>query len=221
MKTVEIKGTVREQVGKKFTKQLRKELQVPCELYGGEKNIHFYAHENDFSSLIYTPNVYIVKIKIKRKVYKAIIKDIQFHPVTDKILHIDFYQVDDNKKIEIAIPVKLHGLAKGVKQGGGLQLQLRKILVRGVVKNLPDVFNINVEDLELGKTIKISDLAFDNLELLEPKNAVVVSVKISRIAVEEEEEEKAAEAAEAAEVAETAETAEATETVESSDKKSK
>lgn len=200
METIEIKGTIREQVGKKFTKQLRKELQVPCELYGGEENIHFHAHENDFSSLVYTPNVYIVKIKIKRKVYKAIIKDIQFHPVTDKILHIDFFQVADDKKISIAIPVKLHGLAQGVKQGGNLQLQLRKILVRGVVKDLPDILDINVENLGLGKTIQISDLSFDNLELLEPKNTVVVSVKISRISVEEEAEteEAATETEEAA-----------------------
>lgn len=200
METIEIKGTVREQVGKKFTKQLRKELQVPCELYGGEENIHFYAHENDFSSLIYTPNVYIVKIKIKRKVYKAIIQDIQFHPVTDKILHIDFLQVADDKKINIAIPVKLHGLAQGVKQGGNLQLLRRKILVRGVVKDLPDVLNINVENLGLGKTIQIGELSFDKLELLEPKNTVVVSVKVSRISVEEVEEE-VAEAEETAEAA--------------------
>ncbi len=213
METIEIKGTVRENVGKKFTKQLRKDLQVPCELYGGEENIHFYAHENDFSSLIYTPNVYIVKLKIKRKVYKAIIKDIQFHPVTDKILHIDFYQVSDDKKINIAIPVKLHGLAKGIKQGGNLQLQLRKILVKAVVKDLPEVLDINVEDLALGKTIKIGELVFDKLELLNPKNTVVVSVKTARTAVEEEPE--------AEETAETAETAEAAEAKEESTEKSK
>ena len=193
METIEIKGTVRENVGKKSTKQLRKELQVPCELYGGGENIHFYAHENDFNNLIYTPNIYIVKIKIKRKVYKAIIKDIQFHPVTDKILHIDFYQVADDKIIDIAIPVKLHGLAPGVKQGGNLFLQLRKILVRGVVKDLPDVLDINIDDLTLGKAIKIGELAFDKIELLAPKNAVVVSVKILRTSVAEEEEEEAAE----------------------------
>ncbi|MCK5822595.1 MAG: 50S ribosomal protein L25/general stress protein Ctc [Bacteroidales bacterium] len=212
METIEIKGTIRENVGKKFTKQLRKELQVPCELYGGDENIHFYAHENDFSSLIYTPNVYIVKIKIKRKIYKVVLKDIQFHPVTDKILHIDFFEVTDDKKIDIAIPVKLHGLAQGVKQGGNLYLQRRKILVRAVIKDLPDVLNINIENLALGQTIKIGDLAFDNLELLAQKNTVVVSVKVSRISVEETEEE---------ETTETAETEETAETVEASDEKSK
>jgi large subunit ribosomal protein L25 len=204
METIEIKGTIRENVGKKFTKQLRKDLQVPCELYGGEENIHFYAHENDFSSLVYTPNVYIVKIKIKRKVYKAILKDIQFHPVTDKILHIDFFQVADDKIIDIAIPVKLDGLAPGVKQGGSLYLHRRKVLVRAVVKDLPDVLNINIENLGLGKTIKIGDLSFENLELLAPKNTVVVDVKVSRISVEEEPEETE-------ETEETAETEEASE----------
>ncbi|MBE9468811.1 MAG: 50S ribosomal protein L25/general stress protein Ctc [Bacteroidetes bacterium] len=189
METIEIKGTIRENVGKKFTKQLRKDLQVPCELYGGEKNVHFYAHENDFSSLVYTPNVYIVKLKIKRKVYKAILKDIQFHPVTDKILHIDFFQVEDDKTIEIGVPVKLNGLAPGVKQGGTLYLLRRKVLVTAVVKDLPDVLNINIDNLGLGKTIKIGDLSFENLELVAPKNTVVVEVKVSRTSVEEDAEE--------------------------------
>jgi len=201
METIEIKGTIRENVGKKFTKELRKDLQVPCELYGGKENIHFHAHENEFNALLYTPNVYIVKIKIKRKVYKAVLKDIQFHPVTDKILHIDFFEVTDDKKIDIAIPVKLHGLAQGVKQGGNLRLQRRKVLVRAVVKDLPDVLNINIENLGLGKTIKIGDLNFEGLELLAPKNTVVVAVKASRISVEEEEGEEETESTEVKEEA--------------------
>ncbi len=192
MKTFELKGTVRENLGKKYTKALRKEEKVPCVLYGGGENIHFSAAESDFRHLVYTPNAYIVNINIGDKNMEAILKDIQFHPVTDRILHIDFLQISDDKKINIAIPVEISGLSEGVKMGGKLQIDYRRIKVRGLKKDLPDTLKVDVTNIKLGSSIKVGELAYDNLELLDSKNAVVASVKLTRAAKGESEQEEAA-----------------------------
>lgn len=200
MKTFEISGSSRTEIGKKVTKALRAESKVPCVLYGGEKNHHFVLTESDLHHLIYTPNVYIVDLTIDDQKVKAIIQDIQFHPVTDKVLHMDFYQVYDEKPVTIEIPVKLHGLADGVREGGKLSLRLRKIKVKALISALPDELNIDITDLKLGNTIKIADLAFDGLELLNAKNAVICSVNLTRAAIglaAAEGEEEAEEGAEA------------------------
>jgi len=182
MKTIEIKGFKRETVGKKATKQLRKDGNVPCVLYGGNEVVHFYAPVNDFRHLFYTPNVYIVNIDVDGKKYPTILKDAQFHPVTDAPLHVDFLEIHDDKPVVIDIPVKVEGFAKGVQAGGILRIEKRKLTVKGLPKHLPDELVIKVDDLDLGKTRKVVDLSFDNLELLNAKNAVVVAVRLTRAA---------------------------------------
>ena len=182
MKSIEIKGFKRETLGKKATKQLRKEENVPCVLYGGEEIVHFYAPVKDFRHLFYTPNVYIVNINVDGKTYPTILKDAQFHPVNEVPLHVDFLEIHDDKPVVIDIPVKVEGFAKGVQAGGILRVEKRKLTVKGLPKHLPDELVINVDDLDLGKTRKIGDLKFDNLELLNAKNAVVVAVRLTRAA---------------------------------------
>ena len=182
MKSLEIKGIIRETTGKKDTKKLRKENNIPSVLYGGKENIHFTAHHNSFLKLVYSPNVYTLKLNIDGKQYNAVLHDIQFHPVSDKILHIDFLEIFEDKKVIIQIPVKLIGFAKGIQEGGKQRLEIRKLKVCAFLKDLPDTLDINVENLSLGESIKVGELSFDNLELMDSKNEDVVSVKITRVA---------------------------------------
>ena len=183
MKTIEIKGSVRADLGKKATRELRKNGQVPCVVYGGESVTHFSAPVDAFRGLIYTPNIYIVDLVIDGKASKAILKDVQYNCVSDAIEHIDFLEVSDKKPVSIALPVKLNGLAEGVRQGGKLVLKIRKIRVKGLIEKLPDILEIDVTNLGLGKAIKIQDLNFDGLEILEAKNIVVATVKMTRAAM--------------------------------------
>jgi len=182
MKTVELKGFKREGTGKKVAKVLRNEEKVPCILYGGEKNVNFYVEERDLKSLIYTPATFLLKVDIEGTIYNAIIQDMQYHPVSDRPIHVDFLQISDNKEVKISVPVKLHGFAEGVKQGGKLQLVMRRLKVKALPANLPDQLDINIDDLTLGKTIKIGELDYENLELLDSRNAVVVAVRLTRAA---------------------------------------
>ncbi len=183
MKTIEIKGSVRADLGKKATRELRKNGQVPCVVYGGESVTHFSAPVDAFRGLIYTPNIYIVDLVIDGKACKAVLKDVQYNCVSDAIEHIDFLEVSDKKPVSIALPVKLNGLAEGVRQGGKLVLKIRKIRVKGLIEKLPDILEIDVTNLGLGKAIKIQDLSFDGLEILEAKNIVVATVKMTRAAM--------------------------------------
>lgn len=202
MKTIELKGKKRQDIGKKGTKQLRKEGNVPCELYGGKENVHFYAFENDFLGLVYTPNSHLVKIDIEGKEYSAVIKDLQFHPVSDKLLHVDFLEIFDDKVVVVDVPVQLHGFAKGVKDGGKLNLETRRLNVKALPGVLPDIIDIDVVNLGLGKTIKVKDIEREGLEFVDPKNMVVASVKLTRAAKgaagEDEDATEGAETAEAA-----------------------
>ncbi len=182
MQTFDLKGTKREAGGKKAAKALRSAGNVPCIVYGGEKEVTFSVAEGDFRNLIYTPNVYIVNLNIDGEVKTAILKDIQFHPVSDKILHVDFLEIFENKPTTIAIPVKLVGNSEGVKAGGKLQLEMRKLNVKGLPANLPDNLEIDITNLGLGKTIQVGELSYENLEILNAKNAVVVAVKLTRAA---------------------------------------
>lgn len=182
MQKIEIKAVKREDLGKTATKQLRKEENVPCVLYGGKDVVHFYASENEFRKLIYSPNVYLVTLNVDGSKYDAIIKDAQYHPVSEKMLHADFLQISDDKPITIEIPVKLEGLAEGVKAGGKLQLEQRKLRVKGLAKYVPDELVVNISNLGLGKGIQVGHLNYPNLELLNAKNSVVVSVKLTRAA---------------------------------------
>jgi large subunit ribosomal protein L25 len=182
MKTLKLNGSLRTDLGKKATKALRRTGMVPCELYGGEENLHFAVTEKDLNKLLFTPESFIVKFNIEGKEFSAVKREIQYHSVKDNALHADFFQVFEDKAFEVEIPIKVTGFAKGVQAGGKLAIGLRKLKVKGLMNNLPEFLTINVSDLGLGKSIQIKELAFDNLELLNASNAVVVQVKLTRAA---------------------------------------
>ena len=182
MKSIEIKASLRNEFGKKGSQAIRKTDSVPCVLYGQGENLHFTVTNDSLRNLVYSPDIYLVNLDIEGKKVKAIMKDIQFHPVKDNILHIDFYQIDEAKPIVMEVPVALEGLAEGVKAGGKLTLQLRKIKVKALFNNIPEKLVINVSSLGLGKTIQVGQLSFENLELLTAKEAVVCAVKLTRVA---------------------------------------
>ena len=183
MKTLAINVKEREKSGKSNTRALRNQGNVPCVLYGGEKQVTFYAHENDFRKLVYTPDTFLVELDIEGSKTKAVMQDIQFHPVTDKILHIDFLEVFDNKPVTVSLPVILQGIALGVRNGGNLLFRRPKIITKGLISNLPDSISINVEDLAIGMFIYIKDISIDGCEFLAPPNSVVVGVKTARTAI--------------------------------------
>ena len=190
MKTLAINVKEREKVGKSNTRTLRNQGNVPCVLYGGEKQVTFYAHENDFRKLVYTPDVFVVELNIDGNKFRAIMQDIQFHPVSEKILHIDFLQVFDEKPVTVSIPVILEGIAEGVRNGGNLMFRRNKIITKGLVANLPDAIKINIEHLKIGMFTYIKDLDIEGCEFLAPGNSVVVGVKTARAAIEETVEEE-------------------------------
>ena len=197
MKTLAISVKERQNVGKTSTRALRNQGNVPCVLYGGEKQVTFYAHENDFRKLVYTPNTFVVELNINGSKTKAIMQDIQFHPVTDKILHIDFLEVFDGKPITVSLPVDLDGVAIGVKNGGNLMFRIPKIVSKGLVANLPEAITINIDHLSIGMFISIKDIVVKGVEFLAPPNSVVVAVKTARAAILEEEEVAKTEVADA------------------------
>lgn len=207
MKTYQLEGTPRESVGKKATKALRKENLIPAVLYGqspvelpykgslnkGEKVIEieggkgiivteFVVSMDGVRNLIYTPNIYLVELTLGGKTIKAIVKGMQFHPVTDNVLHMDFLEVFDNKPIVMEVPVILEGYAEGVKSGGKLNLEMRRLRVKALYDKIPETLTVNVDHLGLGKTIQVGELEFENLELINSKNAVVCAVKLTRAA---------------------------------------
>ena len=189
MKSIEIKGSLRTETGKKAAHSLRQNNGVPCVLYGMQKDengnqvaTHFTVTVDGLRKLVYTPHIYVVDLNIDGKIVNAIMKDIQFHPVTDKILHVDFYQIDESKPIVMEVPVKLEGLAEGVKAGGKLALQTRKLKVKALYNLIPERLVVNVTNLGLGKTIKVGELNYEGLTLLNAKEAVVCAVKLTRAA---------------------------------------
>jgi large subunit ribosomal protein L25 len=182
MKTFELAGSKRESIGKKAAKAYRKESLVPCVLYGGTEVVHFTVTKEGIRKLIYTPEIFIVDLTIEGAQCKAILKDSQYHPVSDELLHVDFQQIFEDKPVTLEVPVVLEGLAQGVKDGGKLSLEIRKLKVKGLYKNFPEKLTVNVETLGLGKTIQVGNLQFDNLELLNAKDNVVAAVKLTRAA---------------------------------------
>ena len=188
MKSITIKGSKRESVGKVATKALRNAGRVPCVLYGGGEPLHFSAPELDFSKLVYTPNAHTVEIILgDDSKINAILQDIQFHPLTDKILHADFYQLFDDKEISMNIPVKLEGSAPGVIISGGvLSRNKRKLRVKALPANLPDFITIDISKLELGNKIYTESLQNDSYSILHPDNTVVCQVRTSRASIVEE-----------------------------------
>ncbi len=184
MKTFDLKGYLRTDLGKKASDELRKKELVPCVLYGGGENVHFYTSVLALKNLVYTPNVYIVNIDIEGKKYRAVMREIQFHPVTDKILHIDFYQIFDDKPVVIDIPIKIIGNSVGVKRGGKLKIAKRYLKVKALPNYLPDVLEINVDDLDIGQHIRVGKLNFENLTIINKPNELVVSVLTTRLVKE-------------------------------------
>lgn len=182
MKTFDLTGTARADFGKKAAKSIRAEKKIPCVLYGGENNVNFVVETSDLRKLIYTPEVYLVNLTIDGKTVKAIVKEMQFHPLTEDVLHMDFLEVLENKPVAVEIPVQLTGLAEGVKAGGKLSLEMRKLRVKGMYNEIPERIVIDVTNVALGKKIQVADVAVDNLQILNAKNAVVAQVKLTRAA---------------------------------------
>jgi len=201
MKTVSLSGALRADVGKKDAKKSRKEGNIPCVIYGGESQIHFTLPELKVDKIIFTPEVFILNITVDGKEYKTILQDIQYHPVTDKVLHADFLEIKEGKPIIVGLPIKFTGIAPGVAKGGKLQVKYRKLRVKGNIDNMPEFIEIDVSKLDIANSIKVRDLKLDNLQVMETASAVVVQVKMARGAAassgeeegEEEGEEKAAE----------------------------
>jgi large subunit ribosomal protein L25 len=195
MKTIEIKGSLRTELGKKSSKKVRKEGNVPCVIYGKEQNVHFHAHENTFKNLIYTPDAHLVNLDLEGKEYKVVLQDVQFHPVSDKITHIDFIEVFDDKPLVVSLPIKVTGDSVGVKAGGKLRIKKRHLKVRGYVIDIPENLLIDITDVKIHHSVKVGDLTYDKIELIDPKITTVLSVATSRVVTKEEEEAEAAAAA--------------------------
>lgn len=194
MKEISITGQKREALGKKASKAIRKQGMIPCNLYGEEKKdgkpvaLAFASPFSELRKIIYTPHIYVIKIDIDGASHTAVMKEIQFHPVTDAPLHVDFYEVNDQQPITIGIPVKLTGLAQGVRDGGRMNLSIRKIAVTAPYQQIPEHLDIDVTALKIGKSIKVGNLSFEGLELATSKDVVVCSIKMTRNAAQAEAE---------------------------------
>ncbi len=201
MKSITINGSKRESVGKSSTKALRNAEKVPCVLYGGEKPVHFSADEISFSKLVYTPNAHTVIISMDNKSeINAVIQDIQFHPVTEKILHVDFLQIFEDKEVTITVPVRFEGNAPGVRnQGGNLSKNKRKLSVRALPKDLPDFIKADISSLNLNDNITIADVSEETFKFLHPDNMVICQVKMSRASLSLSTDEEGEEGEEGAE----------------------
>ncbi len=190
MKQIELNGVVRTDLGKKATKETRKNGNVPCVLYGEKKgenglpeSIHFSVSERELNKAIYTPHVYLVVLNIDGVQHKAVIREIQFHPVKDNVLHVDFFEVTEEKPIVVGIPVAPQGLAEGVRAGGKLMMMIRKLNVKACYEAIPEKLTVDVTNLGLGKSLKAGDLSYEGLELVTPKDVIVCSVKMTRAAM--------------------------------------
>jgi large subunit ribosomal protein L25 len=188
MKSITIKGSERESVGKVATKALRNAGAVPCVLYGGNQPVHFSADEKAFKSLVYTPNAHTVVIDLGKENYNAVLQDIQVHPVSDKILHIDFFQLNENKEITMEVPVKIVGTSPGVLLGGDLRLNQRRLKVKALPKNLPDFVEANISELQMGNKLYVTKVETKDFKLMHPDNTVICQVKISRAAMKAAQE---------------------------------
>ena len=205
MKTIAISAEKRTELGKKSTRDLRKADHVPCVMSGGSEVIHFHAHENDFRHILYTPKAYIIELNLDGKTHKAVMQELQFHPVTDKLNHIDFVEVFEDKPVTMEIPIHLTGAAIGLKDGGKPRQRRRVLKVRGLIKDLPDTLDIDITHVRIGDVIKIGDLSYENLEILDPARSMVYAIVSSRLSMKgmeiveegEGEEEAAAEGEEA------------------------
>ena len=201
MKTLEIIGYKRANLGKSESKKLREEGNVPCVIYGGDEQVHFYAPMILFRPLVYSPEIYYVELNIEGKIYNCILQDIQFHPVSEMILHVDFMELNDKKPIKMQVPVKFFGDSPGIRAGGKLMINTRTLLVRALPKDMPESIELDISEITLGQTIKVREVEIDNFEILNSPQVSIASVSIPRAAKlgDEEEEEELEEGEEGAE----------------------
>ncbi|WP_207428166.1 50S ribosomal protein L25/general stress protein Ctc [Pedobacter sp. SYSU D00535] len=188
MNTIAISGSRRENVGKRDAKELRYEGKVPAVLYGGKEQTHFAVLASDLKPLIYSADVHFVEINVDGVATKAIVQDAQFHPLTEQVLHVDFYQLDENKPVVMQIPVKLTGTSPGVKMGGKLVQKLRKLRVKALPKDMPQFVEVSIEPLEVGKSVRVRDLKFENFDITNTPEDTIVSVTTSRALRQAEQE---------------------------------
>ncbi len=197
MKTIAIEGTLRDDLGTKSAKQLRREESVPCVIYGGKENIHFSTSNRNFKELLYTPMAHLVEITLGDKVYKAVIRDAQFHPVSDEILHVDFLETTPNKPFTVQVPINLIGNAKGVRNGGRMKVNLRKLRVKATEESLPEQINIDIENLRIGEAIRVEDVPTEGYVIDHEPQRTILTIQTARNAivddVEDEEGEEGAE----------------------------
>lgn len=205
MKTVSVSGSLRENVGKKDAKTLRRQGLVPCVIYGGKEQVSFALPELSFKDIIYTPESCLVKLDVAGKAYNVILQASQFHPVTGKIIHCDFMEIFPDKAVKIDVPINVVGNSPGVIKGGKLIIKLRKLRIKGLMDALPDKIDINISKLNIGDSVKVNQVKTDGLEFLDTANSIVVMVKMTRgagVVGSDEEEAEGAEATEATEAAE-------------------
>lgn len=183
MKSITIQGTKRENVGKKSTRALRDAELVPCVVYGGKESLNFSTEEKSFKNLVYTPEAHTVSIEVDGQTIPAVLQNIQFHPITDKILHVDFYQLADDKPVIMEVPVRITGRARGVVAGGVLRQSFRKLKIKAIPENLPDEIVVDVTPLRIGNKLYLESLKSDKYLFMHPDNAVVAAVKMSRNAM--------------------------------------
>lgn len=182
MKVIALKGDVRDGLGKSATKKVRKEGKVPCVIYGKNENLNFSVYQADFKHLVYTPNTFLVQVSVGGNVKLAKVQELQFHPVSEDIIHADFYEVDDKSPLSISVPVKIVGNSPGVIAGGKLQLKIKKLNVSGLIADLPEFIEVDINDLEIGKSVKVKDIQVDKLQLLDSENNSIVSCVVTRAA---------------------------------------
>jgi len=190
MKTVSLSGSPRVSVGKKGATSLRKEGKIPSVVYGGKDQVHFSISENEAKKLVFTPNVYLIELDIEGKKSKVILQETQIHPVTDRVIHLDFLEISDDAPFKLSLPVKLEGFSRGVRNGGKLNQNFRKLRVFGLAKDMPDAVSIDITPIKIGDKVRVTDLSVSGLNFLDPKNAVVLGVQTARVIIEEEEEEE-------------------------------
>lgn len=198
MKTVSVSGSPRENVGKKDAKRLRREGLVPCVIYGGKEQIHFVTPAISFKDIVYTPQACLVKLEVNGKKFDAVLQDIQFHPVNDRILHADFLEIFPDKEVKIGVPIRIKGNSPGVIKGGKMQIKLRKLAIQALPADLPDDVEVDISRLDIGDSVKVGDLKLDKITFIDPERSVVVMIKSARAAMmaavgDEEEEEEGAE----------------------------
>jgi large subunit ribosomal protein L25 len=185
MKTVSLSGSLRGNVGKKDAKMHRREFKVPCVMYGGKEQIHFVAEEKVLAKIMHTPVAYIFELSIDGKKHNTIVQDVQYHPVTDRMLHVDFMEIIPEKPVTIGIPIKVTGVAPGVLRGGKLIKKMRKLVIKALVQHLPDEITVTIDGLEIGDSVKVSDMTLEHVTFIDPPSSVILGVRTARAVVEE------------------------------------